>query len=57
MLIRVQRALRDQRRYSPTVTVQNAGQVNIGQQQVNVAMRETDITDDNASLAPGLQQP
>lgn len=35
MFIRAQRALRDMRRYA--VIVQSAGQVNVGQQQVNVA--------------------
>ena len=35
--LRTLRALRDLRRYAPTVMIQNAGQVNIGQQQVNVA--------------------
>jgi len=29
--------LRDLRRYGPAVVVQNAGQVNVGAQQVNVA--------------------
>jgi hypothetical protein len=36
MFLRTLRALRDLRRYSPTVVVQNAGQVNVGRQQVNV---------------------
>ncbi len=36
IVIRVQRALRDQRRYG-AVVVQHAGQVNIGRQQVNVS--------------------
>lgn len=36
VVVRVQRALRDQRRYGPVV-VQHAGQVNIGRQQVNVS--------------------
>ena len=36
MFLRQLRALRDMRRYSPVV-VQNAGQVNVAQQQVNVA--------------------
>lgn len=36
IVMRVQRALRDQRRYG-AVVVQHAGQVNVGQQQVNVA--------------------
>ena len=33
------RALRDLRRYGASVTIQNAGQVNLGGQQVNVAAR------------------
>ena len=37
MFLRTLRALRDLRRYSPQIVVQNAEQVNIGQQQVNVA--------------------
>jgi hypothetical protein len=37
MYMRTLRALRDLRRYAPTVVVQNAGQVNVGGQQVNVA--------------------
>jgi hypothetical protein len=37
MFLRTVRALRDLRRYQPQVIVQNAGQVNIGSQQVNVA--------------------
>jgi hypothetical protein len=36
MFLRTLRALRDLRRYAPPVIVQNAGQVNIGQKQVNV---------------------
>jgi hypothetical protein len=40
MYLRTLRALRDLRRYSPTVVVQNAGQVNVGGQQVNVAAGE-----------------
>jgi hypothetical protein len=35
--LRTLRALRDLRRCPPAVLVQNAGQVNVGQQQVNVA--------------------
>jgi hypothetical protein len=35
--LRTLKALRDQRRYAPTVIVQQAGQVNVGGQQVNVA--------------------
>jgi hypothetical protein len=34
---RTLRALRDLRRYAPTVMIQSAGQVNIGGQQVNMA--------------------
>ncbi len=37
LFLRTLRALRDLRRYAPSVTVQHAGQVNIGGQQVNVA--------------------
>ena len=37
MYLRTLRALRDLRRYGPAVIVQNAGQVNVGGQQVNVA--------------------
>ncbi len=37
MFVRSLRALRDQRRYNPTIVVQNVGQVNVGQEQVNVA--------------------
>ena len=36
IFMRTLRALRDLRRYSPLVIVQNAGQVNVGGQQVNV---------------------
>jgi len=36
VVVRVQRALRDQRRYGPVV-VQHAGQVNIGRQQMNMS--------------------
>jgi hypothetical protein len=37
IFLRTLRALRDLRRYTPVLIVQNAGQVNIGEQQVNVA--------------------
>jgi hypothetical protein len=38
IFLRTLRALRDLRRYAPaTVVVQNAGQVNVGGQQVNMA--------------------
>ena len=40
MFVRSLRALRDLRRYNPTIVVQNVGQVNVGQEQVNVANRE-----------------
>jgi hypothetical protein len=36
MFLRNLRALRDMRRYMPPVVVNNPGQVNIAQQQVNV---------------------
>lgn len=36
MFLRSLRALRDLRRYSPPITIHNGGQVNIGEQQVNV---------------------
>lgn len=36
MVLRTLRALRDLRRYTPNVIVQNAGQVNVAEQQVNV---------------------
>ena len=38
--LRTLRALRDLRRYAPVVVVQNAGQVNIGERQVNVGAAE-----------------
>jgi hypothetical protein len=42
IFLRTLRALRDLRRYTPaTVVVQNAGQVNVGRQQVNVAEPHT----------------
>ena len=37
MFMRALRQLRDLRRYMPTVVVQRAEQVNVGQQQLNVA--------------------
>ena len=37
IFLRTLRAFRDLRRYSPAVVVQNAGQVNVGGQQVNIA--------------------
>jgi hypothetical protein len=36
IFLRTLRALRDLRRYTPAVVVQNAGQVNVAGQQVNV---------------------
>jgi hypothetical protein len=36
-LVRTLRALRDLRRYAPTVMIQNAVQVNLRGQQVNIA--------------------
>ncbi len=41
LFLRTMRQLRDLRRYAPAVTIQNAGQVNIGQQQVNAAQLNT----------------
>jgi hypothetical protein len=37
LMMRTIRTLRDLRRYGPKVVVQNAGQVNVGEQQVNVS--------------------
>ena len=37
MFVRSLRALRDLRRYNSNVIVQQAGQVNVGSQQVNVS--------------------
>jgi hypothetical protein len=37
MFMRAVRALRDLRRYAPQITIHNRGQVNIGEQQVNVS--------------------
>jgi hypothetical protein len=42
IFLRTLRALRDLRRYAATVVVQNAGQVNVGGQQVNVAAERGD---------------
>ena len=39
IFLRSIRALRDLRRYSPMILVQNAGQVNVAEQQVNVNKR------------------
>jgi hypothetical protein len=38
IMLRTLRALRDLRRYAPAVTIQQAGQVNVGGRQLNVAM-------------------
>jgi hypothetical protein len=40
IMLRTLRALRDLRRYGPTVFVRNAGQVNVGGPQLNVAQAE-----------------
>ena len=40
LLVRTLRALRDLRRYAPAVIVQNAAQVNVAGQQVNVSKRD-----------------
>lgn len=37
LFVRTLRALQDLKRMAPQVVVQNAGQVNVGSQQVNVA--------------------
>ncbi len=42
LFLRTLRQLRDLRRYVPAVTIQNAGQVNIGQQQINAAQINPD---------------
>jgi len=42
MAMRNLRALRDLRRYAPTVSIQSAGQVNIAEKQVNVASQNQD---------------
>ena len=39
IMMRTLRALRDMRRYGPKIVVQNAGQVNVGDQQVNVSQQ------------------
>ena len=43
LFLRTLRALRDLRRYAPTVMIYNAGQVNIGQQQVNAAQIQSEV--------------
>ena len=44
LFLRTLRALRDLRRYTPAVMIQNAHQVNVGTQQVNVAGEVRDET-------------
>lgn len=39
--IRTLRTLRDLRRYAPSVSIQRAGQVNIGERQVNLSGSKT----------------
>jgi hypothetical protein len=51
IFLRTLRALRDLRRYAPSVTIQSAGQVNIGAQQVNAAKVMTD-NDERAREVP-----
>ena len=41
LFLRTLRQLRDLRRYAPAVTIQSAGQVNIGSQQVNMAQTQS----------------
>jgi hypothetical protein len=41
--LRLVRALRDLRRMMPSLVIQNAGQVNVGQQQVNVAGHRAEL--------------
>ncbi len=43
LFLRTLRALRDLRRYTPTVIVQNAGQVNVGAVQHNTAVANADF--------------
>ena len=44
MFLRTLRSLRDLRRYNAPVIVQNAGQVNVGGQQINVAQAENSLS-------------
>jgi len=46
IFLRTLRALRDLRRYAPSVTIQNAGQVNIAQQQTNTAELTPGVAED-----------
>ena len=43
LYLRTLRQLRDLRRYSPTVSIRNAGQVSIGGQQLNVAQGDQSV--------------
>ncbi len=42
--VKLLRALRDLRRHAPSLVIQNAGQVNVGQQQVNVGPSQQGLT-------------
>jgi hypothetical protein len=44
IFLRTLRALRDLRRYTPTVVVQNAGQINVAGQQLNVARKRSELS-------------
>jgi len=57
LFMRTLRALRDLRRYSASVVVQNLGQLNLGQSQVNIAApRETSSeTCDGGQLGPAQE--
>jgi hypothetical protein len=41
ILLRTLKTLRDLRRYTPAVIVQNVGQVNVGGQQMNVSQSDS----------------
>jgi hypothetical protein len=49
LFLRTVRALRDLRRYYPPVIVQNAGQVNVGGQQVNITQAKKDSKRHNSA--------
>jgi hypothetical protein len=49
LFLRTVRALRDLRRYYPPVIVQNAGQVNVGGQQVNITQAKEDSKRSNSA--------
>jgi hypothetical protein len=51
IFLRTLRALQDLRRYGPAVVVQNAAQVNVGSQQVNVA-RDSSVNHSRGSRNP-----